>query len=345
MVSTGDEIILAAFGQLDRNAEFQIMTKIVSRNGNTLVRKSAYTAQSIAHVQKLKLTFERFTKSFPAMDKVRPVKILASGVDFVEFEHIKGQNLEQTMFNSIRTGDYENAMRIIDRVFSLIDQLSSKRKSGEYDIASKINDVYNLPRSSAKFTYPGVIDLNLDNFILSSDDELIAFDYEWVFDQPIVTDYIKTRLLYTFFAKRSEAFAYLPSETNVFNAVIGGNVQTLIPAKVYKKYGKYLTKESLAKYWQAEDIFQKYVNASYSNMYETNYKNFAIKEVTSPKTAFPDIADSLRVSLEQTKHNYDLLVQHSTNLEGELQRIKSSNTYRVALKMRAAKNKITRRKS
>jgi len=342
-----DETVLATFGQLNRDREFQIITRIVARGSQVSVRKEAYTNDAISHIDKLKINHKKLVSAVSSLNKIRAVEILGSGSNFVEFEYIKGRNVEYEAFKSILSNNYDDAFATIERIFALIDTLTSNRNNEESSEVKKINDIYHLPSSSAKYTSPGIIDLNLDNFILSTDDELVAFDCEWVFDQPIATDYIKTRLVYTFFARRSEAFAFLPNKTSAFNTIWEGDAQALIPSEIYTRYIKLLNKEAMRKYWEAEDIFQNSVNKHRVNTAESNYKNYKSERLTSSRLTFPEIEESRRNNYESlladSRSNYESLLAHTRHVESELELIKSSATYKIALKIASAKGKIIKK--
>lgn len=343
-----NELVLAAFGQLNRDKNFRIMTKIVSNGTKTSVRKVAYTKDAIPHIERLKKNHKKLSDAVSSLDGIRIVDIVATGTDFVEFEYIKGQNLEHETFKHIITGNYDEAMNAIDRIFSLVDNLSSQRAANEAKAVKNINDAYQLPSSSATYANPGIIDLNLDNFMLSHAGELVAFDYEWMFDQPIASDFIKTRLLYTFFARRGEAFAFLPNKHRTFKTIWEGEAQALIPAEIHSKYSTLLTKQAMRKYWQAEDIFQKSVNQHRLNTAPSNYENFKSEELTSPRLTFPEIEELRRNSYESqlahARQSNEELLAHTQNIEKELAHIKSSTAYRAARKMGDTKNKILKKK-
>ncbi len=339
--------ILAAFGQLNRDREFQIVTKILGKSSGISVCKESYTADAIPHIHRLISNHERLSTALSPLKKVRLVNIIGTGDDFVEFEYIKGRNVDQEAFQCVMSGDYSEVIKIIDRVFALIDGLSSQRSVDESSAVQKINNIYTLPSSSKNYVNPGIIDLNLDNFILSPKDELVIFDYEWIFDQPIAADFIKTRVVYTFFARRSEAFAFLPSKSRVFKTLWEGDARTLIPSEIYAKYAKLLSKESMRKYWEAEDVFQKSVTGHRVDTAKLNYKNFVSEELASPQPTFPEIEELRRSNYEsqlaQTKSDYQSLLERAANAENELALIKGSTTYRIARKMAAAKGKIIKK--
>lgn len=338
-----DETLLAAFGQLNRNDEFKIITKIVNNGPRIFVRKEAYTEKAIPHIERLKKNHESLGEKVSSLSNIRVANILDSGNDFVEFEYIKGRSVEYETFKFILSGNYDKAIDVIDRIFALIDRLSAKRHSHESKAVQKINDIYHLPASSTRYTSPGVIDINLDNFILSPSGDLVAFDCEWIFDKPIVTDFIKTRLLHTFFARRSEAFAFLPSDKNRFKSIQESGNQTLIPNQMFDKYSELLAKQAMRKYWKAEDIFQSSVNKFHTNSAVSNLKSLAIVDINTPRPTFPETEESLLGRYHSLTMDFTTLQSHLQSLENELALIKSSKTFKVAKKMASAKNKLLKR--
>src|SRR5690606_38013710 len=109
---------------------------------------------------------------------VRLVEILDSGAGFIEFEYIPGRNVEYELFDKILTRESESVTNLIDRIFLLIDGLSSQRSENESITVKNINDIYGSLKNSKKYASPGIVDLNLDNFILESNGKIVVFDYE-----------------------------------------------------------------------------------------------------------------------------------------------------------------------
>lgn len=336
---TKNQTVLASFGQLNRDDNFKIITKIIKDDSQIFVRKEAYTKKATPHIDKLLISHNKLNKALSNFDNIRLVNVLRSGYNFVDFEYVIGCNAEYKSFNSIISGDYSEAIETIDRILSLIDSLQSNREKNETTTVKKINDIYRSS-SSVKYINPGIVDLNLDNFIINKKNELVTFDYEWVFDQPVAADFAKTRLLYSFFARRSEAFAFLPKDNKIFKAIIANGAQTLIPAELYIKYSQYLSKESMKKYWEAEDIFQKSVNKYHQDTASSNCTSFIIKEISSPQPTFPDIEEANINSYNDYIRDLEKRIK---KLGDELEAVESTISYRFHKKLRSIKKTITKK--
>lgn len=323
-----DEVVLGSFGQVNRGYDYRIITKILSRGSDIVVRKEAYTEHAIPHIKKLLINNKLLSKHFSPLAGCRAAKVLAHGKNYVDFEYIEGDNLESLVYESILSRNYQQAVDLIDRLFLVIDGLSSKRGSEERDIVKEINDLYSSDEELSQFIHPGAVDLNLDNFILDEDGDLVAFDYEWLFEEPIASSYIKTRVLLSFFLRRSESFGFLAGEDNNFISISDPVTTALIPEFIFNKYAGLLTRSSVRKYWKAEDIFQNSINP-YRKSTAPNTTTLIVSKTNQPNPTYPALVEARNDKLESELIASEKQVRE---LKSVLRHIQSSKSYKVARK-------------
>ncbi len=337
--------VLASFGQLNRHERFQIVTKIIQDEAKVFVRKEAYSKEAFDHIKSLSLNHKIIANAFKNKSGVRLVSITNTKQDQIDFEYISGQDLEQKVFKLILKHDYENASKYINRVFDIIDHLSSKRNKQEDEVVRKINDIY--AGSSKNYISPGIIDLNLDNFFVDNKDKLVMFDYEWVFNSPVAIEFVVTRLLYVFFARRYDAIAQLPNDKHTFTLMDSGQDKVLIPNKLFSLYKKYLSKDSIKKYLQAEAIFQNYVtNNRVTNIGRVLYK-YSTKLVSSPDPTFPERFESLQNRFNEQIAQITNLQTVINNQQEDISKlrtiisnIENSRLYKVVRKIQSVSKKL-----
>lgn len=331
--------VLAAFGQLNRDEKFQIVTKILMNDKKeTFVRKIAYTNKSNDHIKKLVSNHSSLSKAIRSKN-VRLVNILESVNDHIDFEYIDGADLEQKVLSNIISGNYDQAISLMDRVFELIDSLSSPRAKKESKTEKAINSTYGVS-SKSSYINPGIVDLNLDNFIIDDKDKLVVFDYEWILEQPVVSNFVKTRILYTFFTRRSDSLSYLPTTSRAYKKILLGGHQTLVPESIYKKYERYLNEKALRKFLIAEDIFQKSINQDDKGLSHLINGDHSLSREVSPMLTFPEIQETQSQRLAELSEKTNNLESQNASLATELQQLKGSRAYKLAKKLAKIKGFI-----
>ncbi|MCA9343716.1 hypothetical protein KC947_02065 [Candidatus Saccharibacteria bacterium] len=344
------QTILASFGQLNRHERFQIITKIVKDGSKTFVRKEAYSTESQDHIKSLFTNHKTIAKAIKTNTDVRLVNIIDAKPKQIDFEYISGQDLEQKVFKLILVHDYENAIKYINRVFDIIDVLSSKRSKQEDQIVKNINDIYGTS-SDNSYISPGIIDLNLDNFFVDNNDKLVMFDYEWTLYQPVCVNYIKSRVLYYLLAQRYNALAQIPNDKHGFTLIDSGQDKILVPDKLFSLYKKYLSKDSIKKYLQAEAIFQDYVTNNQATNTKKIHFNYSISKVTSPNPVFPERFDALQNQFDALQNQFTGKVselnsvianqqEDISKLRAIISNIENSRSYKLLARYRGVKDKI-----
>lgn len=332
-MTSNNKKVLACFGQLNRNPEFRITTKIIEDKA-IIVQKIAYSSLSNSHIKSIysnHITLSKFTKK---VKNFRVAEAALKSPSVLEFQYIKGRNMEGMVYDAVIRADYKAAIALIDKIFTIIDSLSIKDKSDEYGISKLINDHYKSQKKKTFYMSPGIVDFNLDNFILDKNNNLVAFDCEWSFDQPITVDYIKTRILHTFFARRSDSFSFLPDESKIFTIISEADSATYIPKDIYNKYAEFLNKDSLKRYLQAEDVFQTYVNKSHRIKTSEIYNQISISDSNTPRITFPVHEELLQSKLQDSLNIRRGLMEENAALSENIRLIQSSRLFRIGTVLR-----------
>lgn len=337
-----EEEVLASFGQLTRKDEFQIITKIVNRKGDLVAIKQPYTQKASKHIANISSTYETLNKYLGPKTNIKIVKPIKTTRNTIEFKYLDGINAEQYVINAIIKRDYKEVIRIFDSIFSMLDILSTQKNTTYRNELGKdffINKILDIYPSESHLTFPGIIDTNIDNFILVGD-YLHLIDYEWVFNEPIPTDYIKTRMLYYFFVMRVEALKFLPNKNNPFYLINLYEIEFLIPKKIYDKYSLFLNKHSLDLFHRADAEFQHYVNNSHQYSKQSSQKLFHTKLVTSPSDTFPDIHFSTSAQLNHLQQHLKDIELERDGLIQDIAMIKSSRSWKIIKKINSIRNRL-----
>ncbi len=306
---------LLAIAQTGRNEDFQIITKILLDDKKLWVSKRALNNKSVPHVESMIKTHSLISKSAAKGFKVVDIRLANTGE--VIFPYIDGPTFDQSIYKLIVSGDTTSVLKTLKDLFGFIDQLSSDNKhTGEiteskYDFCTKIVERYN---KTSSFMSPAILDLNLDNFMISENDVYII-DYEWRFDIPLPADYIKTRVLVNFFSKYEDSFAYLPSSTRPFHLIKFYETSMYIPEPVYMMYEKWLNKKSIDSYLYSEVLFHTYVKGETSTLtHNATSFTYVSKGITAPRQTISDEFLNEKI----TRENKELEVAELTSRVSDL---------------------------
>jgi 2-polyprenyl-3-methyl-5-hydroxy-6-metoxy-1,4-benzoquinol methylase len=196
---------LAYFGQVDRKDSMAITTTFVREKEGLKVKKKACSPAANKHLENM----EKQGKSLKNNSKIFKIHTASSTfkntnekekLAELSYPYIEGSTLERKLLGELQAGNIDNAVQIIKSVISIIDSFEKKyiNPAAQNDYNKIFGNYYN---SSCVCIYPGIIDLNLDNFI-SSDKTLHLIDYEWIFPFHVPVDYVLGRMLLSFFMSR-----------------------------------------------------------------------------------------------------------------------------------------------
>lgn len=192
---------LTYFGQVDRKDEMAINTSFTKKADSIVVSKQAASPAANEHLSRMVESQKKLQKVKSNKFSVHPIAI-KKDVPAAELEYpfVKGKTLERHLLEKLQENNLEQSAGIIRTVVSIID--SFEKKKADQAERKKYVEVFGEYYGEKNLSIqPGIIDLNLDNFIMS-DSGLLLIDYEWVFDFPVTRDYVVGRMLITFFRNR-----------------------------------------------------------------------------------------------------------------------------------------------
>jgi hypothetical protein len=294
--------------------------------------KSPISTESAPHLANM-MTNQK--KLAPSSNKLVILPAKKNGSD-VEFPYAEGVSLETILIESLIASDQHKATSTIQNFSDLIDSMTQKTPTTEQ--IKQFSKIFNQQTGVLQKTcvYPGIIDVNLDNFIQQKN-KIILFDYEWVFDFPLPKDFLLWRSLYYFFSRHSQIIRAITSPQNP-SIELGPSL--IIPKYLYELFPN-LWKEGRV-FASLEDSFQNYVS---DNSIDT------IQLYPEPKTINHELPDNLANNYEHIQNLYDQLRKDQKNTlqeleltRSELNTIRGSRAWRVAVKVRAGKAKISRKK-
>ncbi len=184
----------------DRAEEFQIMTQIVERNGEKVVRKSATCDKAIQHIRRMLESEKKLEDSFSGTH-FKANRILASTEKSVDFEFIEGKSYDILLDEYLKNKDMHGFISAVNDFFSELDKLAvesfSETESTKTVFGPK---VFADGEKSIPF---GNIDMIFQNVIISDSKVWNVIDYEWTFDFAIPVKLIKCRALLIYFFSSS----------------------------------------------------------------------------------------------------------------------------------------------
>ncbi len=312
----GNEV-LGYVGQNDRKDQFRIGTYFLRDSDEKIVvQKQAQTSEANNHILQMIATSNLLKKLGikhlePRLNSKSKDSTVAEPLASIAYPLVSGQTLERTLLEALLNNKLELAKKMVASVFSIIDQLPSSKinpskNKGFVDIFGNHYD------KEVECVKPGIIDLNLDNFIVSDNKKLTLFDYEWVFDFYVPKEFLKARLLISFFGpKYSDILRrnYKKLQLNeMFNGiVIPKTIQNIasIPNAGYKK--AYLSDVSFQNYVSRIPITQE----APSNL----SKN---QNIVNSYESFPLYLEGLEKSREEL-NNLKPVVEHLNKVLAEYQ--------------------------
>lgn len=233
----------------NRKEKFLIRTDVIDALDNTrVVKKLPLGKDSETHLKKMFEYYLEFNGTLEKDFKLCPVKKTDEGLIF---DFILGTSAERALLDAVLGNDEVLVRTIVDKLFGFVDSLPAKninKKEGE-----KFIKLFGNSFLEQTGVYPGLIDLNLDNFIINNK-KWTLIDYEWVIDIPVPTRLLKTRILYYFCHRHQEAFEYYSSKIDCGLS----NDNLLIPSVFKVNYAKYIS--NFSKIIESERVFQEYVS-------------------------------------------------------------------------------------
>jgi hypothetical protein len=191
----------------DRDPRFAIATGIYREGERLVVRKSPLDARASDHVDGLAATFASLSAVAGLSDHlVLAEPRLVGGV--AEFDYIDGRNAERELLELILADRRSEALAVLDRLHSVIDVLptTTMNPTAQESYVEVFGRTYDRVERCARH---GVVDLNLDNVIITPQGQWQLIDYEWAFPFAVPKRYLVQRFLFWFFCARyREALRY-----------------------------------------------------------------------------------------------------------------------------------------
>lgn len=314
-----------------RKSKFRIETRIEMVDGQLRVEKKAATDKARDHVNKMATTFNKYANSANGLHFVKPI---ARSSDTIVFPFVQGHSLEKTIFEHLHNKNFDEIIKTLKSVKEIFEKWESYIP-GDTELKNfrqVFGDQY--PTDKSIFTPIGLIDFNLDNFIIDQDGAQWVIDYEWDFDFPLPKNLFFDRIvLWTFLLRARDATSYIATD-NPSHIEIARD--SFVPQKIYDAFRESF--DRLGVTLEAEKRFQEYV---------TGYRGFSDIEIIQPtkhekpkKIGFSAIlqaakdASFFKDSLDNKTNEVVALKQYAARLNEEIKDLKSSRLYKLSRSLR-----------
>ena len=307
VASKGAESFKTVFAKYNstRKEEFQIRTAILEENGKRYVEKTPLTEKAAGHISSMSEKYEKLSKVNPGVKVLAPV--YSEDKKAVRFEFLKGRTLAEILGEQIRgkKAPVEALKAAIDQVFgqAVLKNEPFAPTDPFKEVFGDSEDVLSLQDTSYEVSN---IDGLFEN-LMETEDGLYCMDYEWVFDFPIPSGFVRYRNLVYFYYKYEGLMEYE-------NAT-----------QFLKEFGM---DEKLAEtYASMEVAFQTWVHGDGTQGYLGNYKQRLVtleelkaqeKELAQARERINQLQAEVEERNIQVKKDQEILRltnNHVTNLE------------------------------
>ncbi|OWT33807.1 hypothetical protein BGI41_00385 [Methanobrevibacter sp. 87.7] len=170
----------------DRNKEFRTLTTIENKNGEILVSKLPESKESLKHINNM------YNGSKESFGKIKCLQCDFDGVK-LSYPFIYEKSFEDYVLDAIVNKDKKEFFKLIERYFN--DLFYDSFESNKY-ADRKFLSVFK-EKSNKTFHCHNITNLDLifsNIFIVNN--ELLAIDYEWLFDFQVPLEYIFYRVIF-----------------------------------------------------------------------------------------------------------------------------------------------------
>ncbi len=229
-----------------RKPEYQVSTRIVSKNGVKRVVKCPSTQKAEMQIDTIKKNY-KLLKDYYNSIKVIPFRKAGNGVsfDFVEGTSIiEGINFEKDSLDSI----YKRLLHTMDEVLDIKEEYIC-----DFEETKEFSEIFPDMHPTGKAYKICNLDSIFSNFIRTKDG-IICIDYEWVLNFPVPINFIRFRMMQNIY---NEHIGYLLDKVDIKDFI--GCLE--------------LSDDEMDLYFDMERAFQEFVhgeNLKYS--YLENYK-------------------------------------------------------------------------
>lgn len=321
-----------------RKEQFILETKIWEEAGSLIAEKSASSPVAIPHLNKM-LESYKYLSGLKKFNKLVSVVPAVKKGSVVKFKFIHGESAERLLLEAILNKDEASAIEIIEKLISIINSLPSVHK--DPSLNPKYVSVFGKTYpAKTNCTETGLVDLNLDNFIIDDQKAWSMIDYEWNFDFPTSKFFLTQRFIWWFIVRYRETFIYHSQRIPI--VAIAKNLY--VPDFIYKKYHSYFL--NLDNFQTAESCFQSYVKEIPKKPRDLISFYGVATKVDIPQLGLEAIVNKLS-QLEAQMDGRPNLIKINKELQKEKdkllrenQAIISSRSYRLAIKMSSIKRRF-----
>ncbi len=318
----------------ERRTEFLLETRIWNKNGRMFAEKRAAALEAEPHLERMLSNYRTLSKLDTLSSLVSVVPAAKSGAT-LEFDYIAGVSAERLLLEKILSEDTQGAFAIIDKLFAIIDSMPGQRvnPATNQEYLAVFGETFNKVLDCTK---PGIIDLNLNNFIIDEAGRWHLYDYEWLFDFPVPKKLLRVRFLWYFLNRHKEILRY--HAQRIESLTVGKALYT--PKFIYQRYQKELM--SLPDLAKAETNFQVYVTGVPADRFaRLRDGGFAVEEAVVPAQGIEaTIQQGVREGTKAVKAELQTERARRVAAEQKLNAIIASRSYKLAKKAGSVKRKL-----
>ena len=179
-----------------RKPEYQVSTRIVSKNGIKSVIKSPSTDEAEKQIDAIKKNY-KLLKNYYKFIKVIPFRKAGRGVSFEFVEGtpvLEGINFERDSLDRI----YEKILAAMDEVLDVKDEYLC-----DFEETEEFKTLFPNMHPTGKAFKICNLDSIFANFIRTRDG-IVCIDYEWVLDFPVPVNFIRFRMIQNIYNEHIE---------------------------------------------------------------------------------------------------------------------------------------------
>lgn len=332
--------VVFSINRFSRDSKYQIQTSGILDGDKVLIRKTAATDKSNDHINKMVDTYVKLGQKYIDNEKFgfAPPKNIDTKTGTVEFDYIPGHSAEELLLRSIIEEDYDLANNIITKFKDILDTLSTNTstKKSVKELESLFGEEITKEFNINKNIKEGLLDLNLDNFIIHKDThKWWLIDYEWRLDVPIPVEFIEYRSMLSFAFKNRSIITSRCNRQSIWS-----NNILAIPQKILEDNNYELEKLNIA-YKIENSHFQPWVSGKKTEFEMPGEYSNPTLEPYFIEQAHKKINDDSR-ELNEVRTKLGHTEAHVQNLEKHISRIETSKTYKIASRLASLKRIVKR---
>jgi len=179
-----------------RRDDYLIETSIYESNGRCYVKKEALTVEAKRHIKRMDYNYNRLL-DINSEDVVRLTPIVDRGEDYIVYEYVSGDSLYDMLCEYFYSDAKDNFINLIDRYYYLLVKFLRPTDifttdDSEIFLFDGIDMDY--IKGLANYAQVSYFDLIFSN-IISTGQDYVVIDYEWLFNTSLPIHYIFYRAL------------------------------------------------------------------------------------------------------------------------------------------------------